>query len=49
MDGVEQINRKRPIFAHDRKVSTVTSNQHWCSDGFDIPYENKENVRAILI
>ena len=39
---------KQPGKAHTGKVSTLRSNQRWCSDGFEVPCDNGEKVRVIF-
>lgn len=35
--------------AHTGKIATDTSDQRWCSDGFEITCENGEKVRTIFV
>lgn len=37
---------KRPQRAHDGKVITLRRNTRWCSDGFEIPCDNRDVVRV---
>lgn len=40
---------KRPDKAHEGKIVTLHRNTRWCSDGFEIPCDNREVVRVAFV